>query len=164
MTLWRAQHRTALEGDGQSSEFSFLGHGVSSQGCIPSIRFHYLLICFAAFSLHSLSGASLCSTFVLKCDFNEKQRPAVEPPWPLCSVLGAELGESQMWTEPLISKSLQGVTDQGQLQLRICACLSWLLLLNQAAPFTIARTWKPPKCPSAEDWIKKIYDGNIAQS
>ena len=25
-----------------------------------------------------------------------------------------------------------------------------------AALFTIARTWKQPKCPSAEEWIKKM--------
>ena len=25
-----------------------------------------------------------------------------------------------------------------------------------AALFTIARTWKQPKCPSTEEWIKKI--------
>ena len=25
-----------------------------------------------------------------------------------------------------------------------------------AAPFTIAMTWKQPKCPSTEEWIKKI--------
>ena len=24
------------------------------------------------------------------------------------------------------------------------------------APFTIARIWKQPKCPSAEEWIKKM--------
>ena len=23
--------------------------------------------------------------------------------------------------------------------------------------FTIATTWKPPKCPQTEDWIKKMY-------
>ena len=23
-----------------------------------------------------------------------------------------------------------------------------------AAPFTIAKTWKPPKCPSTEEWMK----------
>ena len=31
-----------------------------------------------------------------------------------------------------------------------------------AALFTIARTWKQPKCPSTEEWIKKmwyIYNG-----
>ena len=27
-----------------------------------------------------------------------------------------------------------------------------------AALFTIARTWKEPKCPSAVEWIKKLYD------
>ena len=26
-----------------------------------------------------------------------------------------------------------------------------------AALFTIARTWKQPKCPSAEEWKKKIW-------
>ena len=26
-----------------------------------------------------------------------------------------------------------------------------------AALFTIARTWKQPKCPSTEDWIKKMW-------
>ena len=25
-----------------------------------------------------------------------------------------------------------------------------------AALFTIAKTWKQPKCPSTEDWIKKM--------
>ena len=25
------------------------------------------------------------------------------------------------------------------------------------ALFTIARTWKPPKCPSTDKWIKKIW-------
>ena len=26
-----------------------------------------------------------------------------------------------------------------------------------AALFTIGRTWKPPKCPSINEWIKKIW-------
>ena len=26
-----------------------------------------------------------------------------------------------------------------------------------AALFTIARTWKQPKCPSMEEWIEKIW-------
>ena len=33
------------------------------------------------------------------------------------------------------------------------------------ARFTIARAWKQPKCPSAEEWIKKmwcIYSGIVA--
>ena len=29
-------------------------------------------------------------------------------------------------------------------------------LMFSAALFTIAKTWKQPKCPSAEDWIKKM--------
>ena len=27
-----------------------------------------------------------------------------------------------------------------------------------AAPFTIARTWKQPRCPSTDEWIKKLWD------
>ena len=26
-----------------------------------------------------------------------------------------------------------------------------------AALFTIARTWQQPKCPSADEWIKKMW-------
>ena len=26
-----------------------------------------------------------------------------------------------------------------------------------AALFTVARTWKQPKCPSTEEWIKKMW-------
>ena len=26
-----------------------------------------------------------------------------------------------------------------------------------AALFTIARTWNPPKCPSTDEWIKKMW-------
>ena len=26
-----------------------------------------------------------------------------------------------------------------------------------AALFTIARTWKQPRCPSTDEWIKKVY-------
>ena len=26
-----------------------------------------------------------------------------------------------------------------------------------AAQFTIARTWKPPRCPLADEWIKKLW-------
>ena len=38
-----------------------------------------------------------------------------------------------------------------------------------AALFTIAKTWKQPKCPSTEEWIKKMWyiqwyiQGNITQ-
>ena len=36
------------------------------------------------------------------------------------------------------------------------------ILLFIAALFTIARTWKQPRCPSTDEWIKKlvhIYNG-----
>ena len=26
-----------------------------------------------------------------------------------------------------------------------------------AALFIIARTWKPPRCPSADEWIRKLW-------
>ena len=26
-----------------------------------------------------------------------------------------------------------------------------------AALFTVARTWKQPRCPSTDEWIKKLY-------
>ena len=26
-----------------------------------------------------------------------------------------------------------------------------------AAPFTVAKPWKQPKCPSTEEWIKKVW-------
>jgi len=26
-----------------------------------------------------------------------------------------------------------------------------------AAPFTIARTWKEPRCPSTDEWITKLW-------
>ena len=29
--------------------------------------------------------------------------------------------------------------------------------LFTAALFTIARTWKQPRCPSADEWIKKLW-------
>ena len=30
-------------------------------------------------------------------------------------------------------------------------------LMFIAALFTIARTWKQPRCPSAEEWIRKLW-------
>ena len=33
---------------------------------------------------------------------------------------------------------------------------TWILLFI-AALFTIARTWKPPRCPSTDEWIKKLW-------
>ena len=33
------------------------------------------------------------------------------------------------------------------------SCISLFI----AALFTIARTWKPPRCPSTDEWIKKLW-------
>ena len=30
-------------------------------------------------------------------------------------------------------------------------------LMFIAALFTIAKTWKPPKCASTDEWVKKIW-------
>ena len=32
-----------------------------------------------------------------------------------------------------------------------------MYLLLTAAVFTIAKTWKQPKCPSTEEWMKKMW-------
>ena len=29
--------------------------------------------------------------------------------------------------------------------------------LFMAALFTIARTWRPPRCPQTDEWIKKVW-------
>ena len=31
------------------------------------------------------------------------------------------------------------------------------MLLFMAALFTIARTWKQPRCPSTDEWVKKLW-------
>ena len=33
---------------------------------------------------------------------------------------------------------------------------AWIPLFT-AALFTIARTWKQPRCPSTDEWIKKLW-------
>ena len=30
-------------------------------------------------------------------------------------------------------------------------------LMFTAAQFTVAKTWKQPKCPSTDEWIKKMW-------
>ena len=32
-------------------------------------------------------------------------------------------------------------------------CIPWFI----AALFTIARTWKQPRCPSTDEWLKKLW-------
>ena len=32
-----------------------------------------------------------------------------------------------------------------------------MYLLFTAAVFTIARTWKQPRCPTTDEWIKKLW-------
>uniref|UniRef100_A0A8W4F804 Uncharacterized protein n=1 Tax=Sus scrofa TaxID=9823 RepID=A0A8W4F804_PIG len=41
--------------------------------------------------------------------------------------------------------------DKTFLEEDTCTCMF------TAALFTIAKTWKPPKCPVADEWIEKMY-------
>ena len=54
------------------------------------------------------------------------------------------------------------MTDPGILLLGICpeetsvekdTCIPMLI----AALFIVARTWKQPRCPSTDEWIKKMW-------
>ena len=38
--------------------------------------------------------------------------------------------------------------------LKRCICSPWLII---GSLFTIAKTWKQPKCPSTDEWIKKLW-------
>ena len=41
----------------------------------------------------------------------------------------------------------------------ICDSISALQISSSiAALFTIAKTWKQPKCPSTDEWIKKLWN------
>ena len=40
-----------------------------------------------------------------------------------------------------------------EIKIEIDTCISLLI----AALFTIARAWKPPRCPSTDEWIKKFW-------
>ena len=46
------------------------------------------------------------------------------------------------------------ISDVGHLFLCFLVCLLWR---NVYALFTIARTWKQPKCPLTDEWIKKTW-------
>ena len=37
------------------------------------------------------------------------------------------------------------------------SCTTAAAVMFTAALFTIARTWKQPKCPSTDEWIKKMW-------
>ena len=39
----------------------------------------------------------------------------------------------------------------------ICPCCPQCLKFTCAALFIIARTWKQPRCPSADEWIRKLW-------
>ena len=53
------------------------------------------------------------------------------------------------------------MASQGICMSKICICIGICMYsitpLFIAALFIIAKTWKQPKCPSMDEWIKKIW-------
>ena len=73
----------------------------------------------------------------------------VQPPWKtLCRYLRKLYTE--LACDPAIP--LLGIyPDKTFLEKDRCTCLC------TAALFTVAKTWKQPKCPSTNDWIRKMW-------
>ena len=42
-------------------------------------------------------------------------------------------------------------------ELKICVHTEACMEIFMAALFTIAKTWKPPRCPSVSEWINKLW-------
>ena len=51
----------------------------------------------------------------------------------------------------LPSNALGTHTEETRIERDICSPMF------TAALFTIARTWKQPRCPSADEWIRKLW-------
>ena len=69
---------------------------------------------------------------------------------------------TQLLREPLTTSGMKGFKNIMNYK-RKCAMMTPMFT---AALFTIAKTWKQPKCPSTDEWIKKmwyIYKWNITQ-
>ena len=58
-------------------------------------------------------------------------------------------GQTQVWP-PLVLSQNQGVSEETQSERDTCTPMFF------AALFIIARTWKQPRCPSADEWIRKL--------
>jgi hypothetical protein len=74
-----------------------------------------------------------------------------------------QLQESAKFHGPLLSSSFH---HQINLPLTLTLCFQKLLLLKPlvictpmftAALFTIAKLWKQPRCPTTDEWIKKMW-------
>ena len=50
--------------------------------------------------------------------------------------------------------SLSGSSIHGILQARV---LEWGAIALSGAQFTKPRTWKQPRCPSADEWLRKLW-------
>ena len=48
---------------------------------------------------------------------------------------------------------LLGISPE-ETKIRKDACIPLFI----AALFTIARTWKPPRCPPTDEWVKKLWN------
>ena len=79
---------------------------------------------------------------------------------PVCR--GAELSkylggcDECIWLEAQMSKGCElsyTICPDRRIQYRI-KCFSPIFT---AALFIIGKTWKPPKCPSTEEWIKEMW-------
>ena len=42
-------------------------------------------------------------------------------------------------------------------KIKTLICKDLCTLMFMSGLFTIAKTWKQPKCPSTDDWIKKLW-------
>ena len=72
--------------------------------------------------------------------------------WPLLRAVWRFLGKLEVelpcnLAVPLLGMYLEKTIIQKE------SCITMFI----AALFTIARTWKQPKCPSTDEWIKKMW-------
>ena len=65
---------------------------------------------------------------------------------------GIELG-SPIWQAYSLPSEPLGNSDPEETKIEKDTCIP----LFTAALFTIARTWKPPRCPLTDDCIKKLW-------
>jgi len=57
------------------------------------------------------------------------------------------------WEPPYVSGAAQEIAKRQKKKKKRDTCTRMFI----AALFTIARTWKQPKCPSTDDWIRKMW-------
>ena len=55
--------------------------------------------------------------------------------------------------KPAWHLTLEGQIDFGHVEISMKGCTTMFI----AALFTTAKTWKQPKCPSTDEWIKMMW-------